>query len=594
MFYDKRSEVEELPPLTWRSWLVLALFIVATFFVIHPVSFKVPLPRLTILGSLMRRKSRIQQTPVATTISENCSVSSARNRRWCYMRVSMDMKLAPWLAILILLASTAIVFTHEVVHGFVGDSHIEPYSIVILIFALAYICVSLDESGLLSYIAVHVTGRWGHNGRILLLCFYALSAIMAILTNNDVVVLCLTPIICVFSDTTGVDAEPFLIAMFIAANTASMALFIGNPTNIIVAQANKISFLSYSAWMALPFLGAAVAGIVVLYFTSLRKVPGAIEIDVNIRPRDMIRKVRQAVLGSIILVSCLIALCVSSFFGVAVWIVTLPFGGAMLLIDAAIDIYTTRNVSDAVPTAVVDVDHDIGNSEIEIQMPIQSPEYKSTKISPSATIATDAPAQAETDTALAEKYMASTKNGFSRSMQRYAIHCLRTAELRLPTVTAVLGRLPYGIIPFSLGMFIIVESLSEQGWTPRLAWLLKRMCPSTAAAVFIVGAVTTLACNILNNLPMTILFSRAFQHQIFAQVDSGTQRGAMFALVIGSNLGANFTLVGSLAGLMFQNIASQKNRNIGYFRFMKWCAPVMVFQLAASCAILVAELAVID
>ncbi|KAJ2609655.1 hypothetical protein H4S08_003954 [Coemansia sp. RSA 1365] len=506
----------------------------------------------------------------------------------------MDMKLAPWLAILILLASTAIVFTHEVVHGFVGDDHIEPYSVVILIFALAYICVSLDESGLLSYIAVHVTRRWGRNGRILLLCFYALSAIMAVLTNNDVVVLCLTPIICVFSDTTGVDAEPFLIAMFIAANTASMALFIGNPTNIIVAQANNISFISYSAWMALPFLGAAVAGVVVLYLTSLSKVPGAIEIDLNIRPRDMIRKIRQAILGTIILVSCLIVLCVLSFFGVAVWIVTLPFGGAMLLVDAAIDLYTTRNVSGAVPTAIVDTDEGMDNAEVEMQMPIQSPENQPTRISPLATVATDARALPETCVTSTDKYTTQAENGIGRSIQLKTIRCLRKAEMRLPTVTAVLKRLPYGIIPFSLGMFIIVESLSEQGWTPRLAWLLKRMCPTTAAAVFIVGVVTTLACNILNNLPMTILFSRAFQHQIFAQVDSGTQRGAMFALVIGSNLGANFTLVGSLAGLMFQNIALQKNRNIGYFRFMRWCAPVMIFQLAASCAILVAELAVID
>ncbi|KAJ2421117.1 hypothetical protein GGF47_004076, partial [Coemansia sp. RSA 2524] len=157
-----------------------------------------------------------------------------------------------------------------------------------------------------------------------------------------------------------------------------------------------------------------------------------------------------------------------------------------------------------------------------------------------------------------------------------------------------LRRLPYGIIPFSLGMFIIVESLSQQGWTPRLAWVLKRMCSSPAAAVFIVGAITTLACNVLNNLPMSILFSRALQHPIFAQVDSSSRKGAMFALIIGSNVGANFTLVGSLAGLMFQGIASQKKREIGYFTFMRWCAPVMVAQLATACAILVAELAIVQ
>ncbi|KAJ2271664.1 hypothetical protein J3F81_003375 [Coemansia sp. RSA 371] len=455
------------------------------------------------------------------------------DKRWFHVKVNMDMKLTPWLAILILLASTAITFSKEVVHGFVGSNGIEPYSIVILIFALAYICISLDESGLLSYVAVHVTSRWGRNGRVLLLCFYALSTIMAVITNNDVVVLCLTPIICIFSDTTGADAEPFLIAMFIAANTASMALFIGNPTNIIVAEANDISFLSYSAWMGLPFLGAAVAGIAVLYLTSLRKIPQTIAIDMTIRPRDMLRKIRQAAIGAGILVSCLIALSVSSFFGVAVWIVTLPFGVAMLLVDSAIDIHTSRSTR-----TLSMIPEPVSVSEPDIQL-----------------------------------------HEFPAAPQLLA---------------PILRRLPYGIIPFSLGMFIIVESLSQQGWTPRLAWVLKRMCSSPAAAVFIVGAITTLACNVLNNLPMSILFSRALQHPIFAQVDSSSRKGAMFALIIGSNVGANFTLVGSLAGLMFQGIASQKKREIGYFTFMRWCAPVMVAQLATACAILVAELAIVQ
>ncbi|KAJ1791457.1 hypothetical protein LPJ67_001851 [Coemansia sp. RSA 1938] len=440
------------------------------------------------------------------------------DKRWFHVKVNMDMKLTPWLAILILLASTAITFSKEVVHGFVGSNGIEPYSIVILIFALAYICISLDESGLLSYVAVHVTSRWGRNGRVLLLCFYALSTIMAVITNNDVVVLCLTPIICIFSDTTGADAEPFLIAMFIAANTASMALFIGNPTNIIVAEANDISFLSYSAWMGLPFLGAAVAGIVVLYLTSLRKIPQTIAIDMTIRPRDMLRKIRQAA------------------------IVTLPFGVAMLLVDSAIDIHTSRSTR-----TLSMIPEPVSVSEPDIQL-----------------------------------------HEFPAASQ------LLAPKIRIPTVSAVLRRLPYGIIPFSLGMFIIVESLSQQGWTPRLAWVLKRMCSSPAAAVFIVGAITTLACNVLNNLPMSILFSRALQHPIFAQVDSSSRKGAMFALIIGSNVGANFTLVGSLAGLMFQGIASQKKREIGYFTFMRWCAPVMVAQLATACAILVAELAIVQ
>jgi hypothetical protein len=50
--------------------------------------------------------------------------------------------------------------------------------------------------------------------------------------------------------------QPFLVAEFVMANTWSMLLFIGNPTNLIVSQAARMSFLEYSRWMAGPTIGA--------------------------------------------------------------------------------------------------------------------------------------------------------------------------------------------------------------------------------------------------------------------------------------------------------------------------------------------------
>lgn len=450
---------------------------------------------------------------------------------WKFVHINIDIKLAPWLAILVLLASTAIDFVQQVVRGFVGSDGIEPYAIVILIFSLAYICISLDQSGLLSYIANYATKRWGSNGRLLLMCHYILSTIMAVLTSNDVVVLVLTPITCIFSDITGVDAEPFLIAMFVAANTASMCLYIGNPTNIVASQANGVSFLQYTAWMALPFLGAAVGGALVMYVLCVKKVPKEIAVDLDINPKEHLTRPRQAILGAVVLSGCLIALSVSSLFGAAVWLVTLPFGGAMLLVDTAVDLYSTRQKIVISPAPTLDVE-----------------------------------------------------------MSRLQSFIAKTHR-RLPTVSAVIERLPYNIVPFSVGMFILVESLSATGWTPRLAWLLKHICPSVVPAVFAVGVVTSLACNILNNLPMTILFTRALKHAVFAEaVNYTTRRGALFALIIGSNLGANFTLVGSLAGLMFQGIARQRKRDIGYLQFFLWCLPVLPIQLGISCGILSAEM----
>lgn len=63
------------------------------------------------------------------------------------------------------------------------------------------------------------------------------------------------PIIYYFAVATSVDPIPFLTAEFTAANIWSMLLFVGNPTNIIVALAFQMSFADYSKWMALPTLG---------------------------------------------------------------------------------------------------------------------------------------------------------------------------------------------------------------------------------------------------------------------------------------------------------------------------------------------------
>ncbi|KAI8325303.1 hypothetical protein GQ54DRAFT_254914 [Martensiomyces pterosporus] len=521
------SSASELTELTWKSWLVLALFLATILFVIHPVRVR-----------------------IADTAAE----------AWGYAHLNVDMKSSPWISILVLLASTAIEFRSEVVHGFLGSNGIEPYAIVVLIFSLAYICISLDQSGLLRYIALYVTRRWGKSGIKLLLSFFALSAVMAGLTSNDVVVLCLTPIICYFSDVTEVDPEPYLIAMFVAANTASMALYIGNPTNIIVAQANSISFFVYSAWMLLPFVGAAVSGAAALYMMSKKSIPSDIAVDIDAQPRDALVRPLQAIIGASVLVLCLVTLGVASFFGVAVWMVTLPFGLAMLVIDIALDMYATRQLSNDAPANA--------SSVLEMQPPGGE--------KPSADTAPE-PAPAPADI----------------SVGSWLTRCTSGISRRLPTISAASQRLPYAIAPFSTGMFIIVESLSASGWTPRLAWLLKQLCPSVVPAIFGIGLVSALACSVLNNLPMTILFTRAMMHPIFVDVGTRAHRGALFALIVGSNLGANFSLVGSLAGLMFQSITIQKNRKIGYMRFMRWCVPILPIQLAVSCAILAAEMAAI-
>jgi arsenical pump membrane protein len=79
---------------------------------------------------------------------------------------------------------------------------------------------------------------WG--AKKFLFYFFFLSSVITLFTSNDIVILTLTPIIFYFGKHAKVRMMPYLIAEFFAANIWSMFLYIGNPTNIIVAMASGL------------------------------------------------------------------------------------------------------------------------------------------------------------------------------------------------------------------------------------------------------------------------------------------------------------------------------------------------------------------
>ena len=77
----------------------------------------------------------------------------------------------------------------------------------------------------------------------------SLVSVLTVFTSNDIIVLTFTPFICHFAKSARIDPLPYLVSEFVAANTWSMALIIGNPTNIYLMSGTGISFLSYTAKM---------------------------------------------------------------------------------------------------------------------------------------------------------------------------------------------------------------------------------------------------------------------------------------------------------------------------------------------------------
>jgi len=160
----------------------------------------------------------------------------------------------------------------------------------------------------------------------------------------------------------------------------------------------------------------------------------------------------------------------------------------------------------------------------------------------------------------------------------------------------VLLRMPWKIVPFLLSVFIIVQALIVAGWTNDIAKGFARAIgnedtPAAAAsATYLLGGVASISCNLFNNQPMTILFTRVLADGNFT-VAPRSMGGSIFGLILGSNFGANLTPVGALAGIMWYAILNHKGYVLPYSKFISIGFTVMPLAILISCGILSAELA---
>ena len=422
--------------------------------------------------------------------------------------IKVDYGLAPLIGVGLLVLTLSI-NGGTIANGIIGTETIRPYAILIFFMSLAYICVSLDMTGFFAYLSLVAMRAAKGDGRRLFLYFFLLSSFLTLFTSNDIVILTLTPIIYYFSKNAKVDPTPYLIAEFFAANIWSVALYIGNPTNIIVAQAYKLSFVEYSRWMALPAITAGTVCVALLWLIFRRRIPGKFQVP-EVSPEDALKSKEGAVVGSIMLAACLVTLSLSSLINVPIWLITLFYAGAMFA-------------------------HDLLRYEIRV----------------------------------------------FRGSKKFDSYLPRMKEISL--------RMPWKIVPFVLGLFIMVESLSVYNWTGMMASAISAASASVPAAVFIMGPLSSLASNLMNNQPMTILFTKVLQNSSFA-TSAAAQKGSMFALILGSNLGANLTLIGALAGIMWAKILVNKGCPITFREFSKYGFMIMPFVIAAGCLVIVLEL----
>ena len=121
-----------------------------------------------------------------------------------------------------------------------------------------------------------------------------------------------------------------------------------------------------------------------------------------------------------------------------------------------------------------------------------------------------------------------------------------------------LKRAPWEMIPFILSMFVIVLTLDKYQITALLSGLLECDHPE-----FSYGAASFVTANIINNIPMSVLFCPVIA---FSQ---SVNLSTVYASIVGSNLGALLTPVGALAAIMWSNILKENHVAFKYSSYIK-------------------------
>ena len=395
--------------------------------------------------------------------------------------------------------------------------------------AVIIICSILDEAGFFEWAALHVA-RWARgNGSALFNLIVVLGAAVAALFANDGAALVMTPI--VFQMILALKFSPavafgLVIATGFIADTTSLPFVVSNLVNIVIADFFGIGFARYALVMVPVALVSLGASLVVLRLFFRTSIPGRYDVTALRRPAEAVADPTTFRAGVVVLAALLVGYFAADAIGVPVALVAC--GGALVLALIA-----ARRPRPLFARLGAQIRPTAGDEDL---------------------------------VAVAGKGGAQPAPAGRPARGAGAAPTITTSE---PTIAvwSVVRAAPWQVVLFSLGMYLVVYGLRNEGLTDHLGQVLANIAEhgglATAAGTgFLVAGMSS----VMNNMPTTLIAALG----IDASGASGlTEQMMAYAAVIGADLGPKITPIGSLATLLWLSVLDRKGMHIGWGTYFK-------------------------
>jgi arsenical pump membrane protein len=394
----------------------------------------------------------------------------------------------------------------------------------ITILSTIVMSIVLDSIGFFRWAALNIIEYARGSGVRLYWCIIGLCFLMTLFFNNDGSILITTPIILQIGRLLQLKVHqqlPYLISGALIATAASAPIGVSNLANLIALKIVGLDLNSYALMMFLPsMIGISAIGLM-LYFMFRRKLPIRIQ---NLRP------------------------------------------GYILHSEVSDGKETTKKWFSA---AAID-----RKREFHPLMDVNNEPHTDWwlfRVCIIIVIATRAGFFIASGFGVPIEWIA-----ISGAALLIAVRWLRTGRSAKDLAT----KTPWHILLFAFGIYVIVDGLQQIGLT---RFIVRELSPLIAAgdlsAIFVTGGLLTIMSNVLNNLPSVMIGTLSLTQM---NLDPHTLQLAYLANILGSDIGALITPLGTLASLIWMFILRQHHVKLSWKEYMKVTALIIPVGLLIS------------